>query len=279
MSNLSPIQLLFLAAIFVSTILLVAGLFTYFRRSEASQRLETIVASPLVRTDEHRSPQWVETIERLTKPLAKLSVPDDDWKDSELRRRFMHAGLRHPSAPATFFALKTVFCFGFPLVFWLVKLAAGWEMKPSGVVVAMGLLLAIGYYLPNFVLNRRIRERQRTIFESFPDAIDLLTICVEAGLGLDAALAKVANEIRLETLNWPTNSSSSRWRCAPAPARSAHCATSPCAPGSKTSTRSSQCSFNPRNSGPVSVNRCASIRACSVPSANSVRRKRQRRFR
>jgi tight adherence protein C len=51
--------------------------------------------------------------------------------------------------------------------------------------------------VPNWALNRRVRLRQREIFEAFPDALDLLTICVEAGLGLDAALARVAREIRL----------------------------------------------------------------------------------
>ena len=60
-------------------------------------------------------------------------------------------------------------------------------------------LAAVGYYLPNIVLSNRATARQRTVFEDFPDALDLLTVCVEAGLGLDAALMRVATEIRLRS--------------------------------------------------------------------------------
>jgi tight adherence protein C len=58
---------------------------------------------------------------------------------------------------------------------------------------------AVGYYLPNIILARRIEQRQQEIFNNFPDAIDLLLVCVEAGLGLDAALLKVGEEIRIKS--------------------------------------------------------------------------------
>ena len=59
--------------------------------------------------------------------------------------------------------------------------------------------MALGYYLPNAVLAHRVKQRQRDIFENFPDALDLMTVCVEAGLGMDAALARVAAEIVLKS--------------------------------------------------------------------------------
>jgi tight adherence protein C len=55
---------------------------------------------------------------------------------------------------------------------------------------------AIGYYLPNIVLAQLITHRRRELFENFPDALDLMRICVEAGLGLDAAIARVGEELR-----------------------------------------------------------------------------------
>jgi tight adherence protein C len=59
---------------------------------------------------------------------------------------------------------------------------------------------AIGYYLPNLVLARVAARRQREIFETIPDALDLLTICVEAGLSLERALVKVASEIHIKSV-------------------------------------------------------------------------------
>ncbi len=61
----------------------------------------------------------------------------------------------------------------------------------------LAIMAVVGYYGCNFVLNRMIEARQLEIEETFPDALDLLTICVEAGLGLDAAIGRVADEIRL----------------------------------------------------------------------------------
>lgn len=201
MNDASTIQWMFLAAVFAATTLLVGGILVALRRSDVSQRLDALLGAPPGQTVEPQpSSRWVESIEKLARPLAKLSVDsDDNWQDSELRRRFMHAGLRHPSAPVAFFGIKTALCFGLPVLFWLAKAAAGLEMTTSQVLMVGGTLLAFGYYLPNFVLNHMVRTRQREIFESFPDALDLLTICVEAGLSLDAALSKVAGEIRLES--------------------------------------------------------------------------------
>lgn len=199
MDDPTLLRYLFLGAVFVATVLLIVGMFVYLRRSEASRRLDTVIASPLAAPQPAAPSPWIETVERIARPLAKLSLPDDEWKESELRRRFVHAGLRHPAAPSVFFGVKTVLCFGLPLAFWFARIAFGWQMETTNVIFVGALLLAFGYYAPNFALNRMIRERQREIFESFPDALDLLTICVEAGLGLDAALTRVATEIRLES--------------------------------------------------------------------------------
>ena len=132
-------------------------------------------------------------------PLARLSVPDEGWEGSELRRRFMHAGLRSPTAPVFFFAIKTLLAFGLPLALWTAKNIAAWDMPGNKFLIYAGLLCGIGFYVPNLILGRLIALRQREIFENFPDALDLLTICVEAGLSLEAALNRVAGEIRLKS--------------------------------------------------------------------------------
>jgi len=58
---------------------------------------------------------------------------------------------------------------------------------------------AVGFYVPNLVLTRLIDSRQRKLFEDLPDALDLMTVCVEAGLGLDAAMMRVTQEIGVKS--------------------------------------------------------------------------------
>jgi tight adherence protein C len=72
---------------------------------------------------------------------------------------------------------------------------AGSPLKGNTVLLAVLLAAAIGYYLPNVVLSRLVFVRQREVFENFPDALDLMTVCVEAGLGTEAALNRVADDI------------------------------------------------------------------------------------
>jgi len=70
--------------------------------------------------------------------------------------------------------------------------AAGLQPK---IVLVVAVLLILGLFLPRTWLENRVRHRQKEILRSLPDAFDLITVCVEAGLGLDAALAKVAEKV------------------------------------------------------------------------------------
>lgn len=199
MFGLTQIQLGIVALFAIAAVSLTVGVFWLFRRSEVSRRLDRVVGKPTSPLTDTPKDPWVESIVKLARPLAKLSVPDEGWETSALRRRFMHAGLRAESAPVFFFALKTALAIAFPLIIWSIKGATGWDPKPQPFLTAMVVALALGFYLPNFVLNRLVEARQREIFEAFPDAIDLMTICVEAGLGLDAAIARVGEEMRLKS--------------------------------------------------------------------------------
>jgi tight adherence protein C len=150
--------------------------------------------------DGHRvDEEWKEAVIKLSQPLAKLALPDEDWEKSALRARFMHAGYRSSSAPTIYFAIKTLLALALPGIFLLYAGIGRLELSTNAAAMVLLVLAAIGYYLPNVFLARRVASRQLELFESFPDAIDLMTVCVEAGLGLDAALAKVGEEIQLSS--------------------------------------------------------------------------------
>ncbi|RQZ26855.1 type II secretion system F family protein [Burkholderia sp. Bp9017] len=146
-----------------------------------------------------QAPHWVTKLVEMSKPISRLSVPQDGWETSPLRIRLMNAGWRDPSAAALYFTAKTLLALALPcaaLLSVITTRLAEERMLLSFILIAQA---GIGYYLPNVILARRIAARQRTIFEDFPDALDLLTVCVEAGLGLDAALMKVSDELRFRS--------------------------------------------------------------------------------
>jgi tight adherence protein C len=143
---------------------------------------------------------WNETIVKLARPLAKLSLPADGWEKSPLRMRFMHAGYRGHAAIALYFGTKTLLAILFPALVYVYLIIAGFNLKMSMLLLLLLGAATAGYYLSNVVLSRLVFLRQREIFETFPDAADLLLVCVESGLGLDAALVKVTEEIRIKSV-------------------------------------------------------------------------------
>ena len=142
---------------------------------------------------------WVERVASAAKPLTRLSIPEEGWEKSTLRTRFMNAGWRTPAAPTLYFASKTGLALLLPALVapFLVLFAA--KIEGGRILALLLAAAAIGYYLPNMVLDRIVRRRRREIFETIPDALDLLTVCVEAGLSLERALVKVANEIHIKS--------------------------------------------------------------------------------
>ncbi len=151
-------------------------------------------------TTKLESDGWIERVAKATQPLTKLSIPEEGWEKSPLRTRFMNAGWRNPHAPTLFFAAKTALALLGPALIGVLVAAS--VIMLSGIPLLFLLLLtaATGYYLPNFALNQIARRRQREIFETLPDALDLLTVCVEAGLSLERAFVKVAAEIHIKSV-------------------------------------------------------------------------------
>lgn len=188
----------FLALLFIAVLAVALLAMRLFQANPVQQRLDA-VAGRSAAAPGAQAGHWIARIARATGPLARLSLPDEGWETSPLRARFMNAGLRHASAPTLFFAAKTLLATGLPLALFVGLSASSATYQTNALLFWLLLAAAFGYYLPNIALRRRIASRQREIFETFPDALDLMTVCVEAGLGMDAALARVATEIGLKS--------------------------------------------------------------------------------
>ncbi|KAB0636601.1 type II secretion system F family protein [Burkholderia latens] len=206
MQNLNVVQTVMLAGLFIFVaggvlvaMLLFAPRNMQRRIQQASGASAGIGGGVGVGDNGEPAPRWVAKLVEMSKPISRLSVPQEGWESSPLRVRLMNAGWRDPNAAALYFTAKTLLALALPCAAMLALITtrlAEHRMLLSFILVA---LAGIGYYVPNVILSRRIAERKRKIFEDFPDALDLLTVCVEAGLGLDAALMKVSEELRFRS--------------------------------------------------------------------------------
>lgn len=191
--------------IFLVTLFLAVSGFTYglvwlvMRSRIISHRLQggsaTVAGSPT------SGEQWLSRMAEVAAPLAKLARPAEGWESSRLRIRFMNAGLRHASAPMLYFAAKAGLALALPVLLMISQGIGISSLKwnSDAMLFVLLLLATIGYYLPNLWLSLRVKSHQLELFEAFPDAIDMIIVCIEAGLGLDAAIARTGEEMRMRS--------------------------------------------------------------------------------
>lgn len=190
-------QILFLVLVFSVVVGGMVGATALLGRSRTQARLRSLDVRPSDAADRTRFElqRWIDRLAALTRPIGQLSVPEEGFERSPLRLRFMHAGLRQASAPTAFFGIKTLLTLALPLTAFAVLSVTGQSLRGPTLMLVVLLLAAVGYYTPNLVLNHLVQQRQRALFEGFPDALDLMTVCVEAGLGMDAAMLRVADDL------------------------------------------------------------------------------------
>ncbi len=136
-----------------------------------------------------------ETITGLLARLAAPAKPKQGWQSSKLRKDLIQAGFRSPGAINVYLGLRVLSIVLLPIITILSPLPSRLQgpWLPLFLVLAAGL----GYMLPSYILELRSRGRRSRISSELPDVLDLLVICVEAGLGLDAAIKRVATEVNV----------------------------------------------------------------------------------
>lgn len=196
---MSALQIIFVGIIFVTVTAVALMFLLRLAPGPGRRRLESVADTAGYAEAKARA-DWTETVVKLAGPLAKLSLPSEGWEQSPLRLRFIHAGYRGNAPVALYFGAKTLLAVVLPALAYLYLLIAGAKFGTNALLLMLLSAAALGYYLPNVVLSRLVFLRQREIFETFPDAADLMLVCVESGLGLDAALVKVTEEIQIKSV-------------------------------------------------------------------------------
>jgi tight adherence protein C len=141
-----------------------------------------------------QSDTMTRMLEMASPALAKPLQPTNAADLSKLKAKLDHAGFRGESAGTIYLGLKfALLVAGFFIGGGTIASIRGFDQK--SLVWSFGLACVL-FYLPDFVVGMFGRSRKQAIFLALPDALDLMVVCVEAGLGLDQAMRKVAEEMR-----------------------------------------------------------------------------------
>jgi len=195
---MSTAQLLFLLLVFTLVVGLAILAMTIFSPRTIRERLDAYMGK--TETSARETGGWVERVAKIAQPFTRPSLPEEGWEKSTLRTLFMNAGWRSRTAPTLYFAAKTVLALSMPAVSAFGLAMAGMHLPGQSFMLLLLVTATCGYYLPNVVLAKIAQRRRREVFETIPDALDLLTVCVEAGLSLERALTKVAGEIHIKSV-------------------------------------------------------------------------------
>ncbi len=131
--------------------------------------------------------------QRLASPLNKI-LPPSATEARRTQKRLMQAGYRSNEAPIIYRGIHVASMAGFPLI--TAGVTTYFAQAFSTVIIGMMIAFVMGFFLPPFFLKRTISKRQRDLRWGLADALDLMVVSVEAGLGLNAAMMKVSSELK-----------------------------------------------------------------------------------
>jgi tight adherence protein C len=118
-------------------------------------------------------------------------------EDPNVQSKLVQAGLRGPMPVSIFYFCRFALPFGFAIAAWIYSTMFGKGLHIEGQKQLLAIMGAavVGFYAPNLYLSNLIAKRRTSIMQAFPDALDMLLICVESGMSIEAALLRVGGEI------------------------------------------------------------------------------------
>jgi tight adherence protein C len=194
-------EVLIIFLTFTGVMLFSLGIFFFFgyqkERWRLSKRIKQI--GGVIRSEEFTDVFYKikDQVVKLVGSLGKLVRPKSEGGASQLQKNLLRAGYRRESASVIFLGLKAFLAIVLLGVSVLIRI---WALKTisSFHLILFSIVMAyIGFYLPNLWLRIKSARREEKILQGFPDALDLMVVCVEAGIGLDAAINRVGDEMKL----------------------------------------------------------------------------------
>ena len=176
---------------FMALVLAVMSVYWLFARpaSTMNARLDSIDPSL---TLVENNPMTVMA-ERVAEPINRI-IPISAIEALKIQKQLLQAGYRAPEAATAFRAIQVTLLLAIPSLVATLCFVFNRSLSEFAVFVMIGA--ALGFYLPRYVLRKKIKGRQQRITWGLADAMDLMVVAVEAGLGLNAALNRVGEELK-----------------------------------------------------------------------------------
>ena len=189
-----------LVLVFGAVVLVVLAIAPLFEKKvNLAQRLATAPrnsdvvvqpGTPSLKTD-HSGSMWA----RLIAEVEARGLSLDDSKSSALAEKLSLAGYEQPYAVRAYVLIRTGLTLFLPVLVYGFVTISGASPSMSKLYMLLVAAAAAGLYVPNVIVSGRADRRKQEILNGFPDALDLMLVCVEAGLGIDACFARVGQEI------------------------------------------------------------------------------------
>ena len=194
------------ASAFLSIFLLFTGVFFYFRQRARKARFVERIAQGEENGEmpdtETSSSKTAGKILSSLGSLGKRLNPEKSADYSRIRAKFLKAGMRTQNVLYVFWGIRCFLGILLPVSFLLLRVTV-FEVISYPMTIAIAVLLALfGFYLPEVWLRVMMARRKGMLSRGFADVLDLLVVCVEAGMGLDGAINRVGQEMRWSNKAW-----------------------------------------------------------------------------
>ena len=142
---------------------------------------------------DHKQGAWARLVRRIEDSGLDLG----DSRNSEIAKLMRNAGYDSASAPRVYTLVRLMMIFILPGIYILFTITSSEETSVTRLYIVCALLALLGIYIPNLFVRYQAQKRRSEIINGFPDSLDLMLVCVEAGLGLEAGLDRVSREMSL----------------------------------------------------------------------------------
>jgi tight adherence protein C len=148
----------------------------------------------LTKGKSHKEQRLVLKVATAVGPVAAFILPQDELERNTVMLKLHRAGFRTPIALQAFYLIKIMTILLLPLI---VIVSGNWmpDIESNKILIYALIAGGVGFILPSYVLDKLVDSRARALTNAFPDALDLLVVCVESGLGLAAAIQRVSDEL------------------------------------------------------------------------------------